>query len=37
MSEWKPINTAPDDGSIFLAVDDFGQQWLCAKTNEKVT
>ena len=36
MSEWKPINTAPDNGSVFLAVDDFGQQWLCAKINEKV-
>ncbi len=36
MSEWKPINTAPDNGSIFLAVNKFGQQWFCAIANKKV-
>lgn len=33
---WQPIGTAPDDGQCFLAVDSFGQQWICAKADGKL-
>lgn len=29
MSRWQSVETAPKDGRAFLAVDRFGDQWIC--------
>jgi len=29
MSNWQPIETAPNDFAAFLACDQWGQMWLC--------
>ena len=29
MSKWQPIETAPRDGSLFFALHDDGEYWVC--------
>ena len=36
MSEWQPIETAPDDGRAFLAINIYDCQWICTKLDGRI-